>query len=129
MTYSISPLAVAASIPVGCLVAAILVVNNLRDIDTDRAAGKRTLAVRMGPEATRREYAALLALAYACPVVVWGLGLASLGALLTWVTAPVAAMLMRQVMLATGRALNPVLAGTARLCLWFALAFAAGIVV
>ena len=129
MTYSVSPLAVAASIPVGCLVAAILVVNNLRDIDTDRAAGKRTLAVRMGPEATRREYAALLALAYACPVVVWGLGLASLGALLTWVTAPVAAMLMRQVMLATGRALNPVLAGTARLCLWFALAFAAGIVV
>ena len=48
-----------ASIPMGCLISAILVVNNLRDMDTDRAAGKRTIAVRIGVKATRWEYAAL----------------------------------------------------------------------
>ena len=55
----------------GCLVTAILVVNNLRDIDTDRVAGKRTLAVRIGRGATRWEYTALIAVAYAMPVVMW----------------------------------------------------------
>ncbi len=43
----------------GLLAAAILVVNNLRDVATDRAAGKRTLAVRLGERAARAEYAAL----------------------------------------------------------------------
>ena len=55
----------------GCLVTAILVVNNLRDIDTDRAAGKRTLAVRIGKVATRWEYAALIGVAYVVPVIMW----------------------------------------------------------
>src|SRR4029079_18262843 len=64
MTGNVSALAVAASIPMGCLIAAILVVNNLRDIATDRSAGKRTLAVRIGTEATRREYEVLLLVAY-----------------------------------------------------------------
>src|SRR5690242_19806256 len=52
------------AVPVGLLAAAILVVNNLRDIDTDRHAGKRTLAVRLGRERTRGLYAAMLALAF-----------------------------------------------------------------
>jgi 1,4-dihydroxy-2-naphthoate octaprenyltransferase len=53
------------SVSVGLLIAAILVVNNVRDIDTDRRVGKRTLAVRLGRERTRRLYSALLAIAYA----------------------------------------------------------------
>ncbi|HWU86599.1 MAG TPA: 1,4-dihydroxy-2-naphthoate polyprenyltransferase, partial [Kofleriaceae bacterium] len=61
-------LAVWASIPVGALATAILVVNNLRDRATDVRAGKRTLAVRLGPRATLAEYAALLVLAYAVPL-------------------------------------------------------------
>jgi 1,4-dihydroxy-2-naphthoate polyprenyltransferase len=52
------------SIPIGLLSAAILVVNNVRDIDTDRRAGKRTLAVRLGRERTRDLYAAMIALSY-----------------------------------------------------------------
>ena len=129
MTGSVSALAVIASLPMGFLIAAILVVNNLRDIDTDRAAGKRTLAVRIGREATRREYAILLAAAYAAPLAMVVVGVAQLWVLLAWATAPLAFVLVRQVWTATERALNPVLGGTARLCLWFAAALSAGIVV
>ena len=52
------------SIPIGLLSAAILVVNNVRDIDTDRRAGKRTLAVRLGRERTRELYTAMIGLSY-----------------------------------------------------------------
>lgn len=128
MTGVVSPPAVAASLPMGCLITAILVVNNLRDIDTDRAAGKRTLAVRIGREATRREYAALLGVAYAVPLVMVFFGITEPWVLLSWATAPLAIVLVRQVRTVTERALNPVLGGTARLCLWFAIALSAGIV-
>ena len=53
------------SIPIGFLSTAILVVNNVRDIDTDRRAGKRTLAVRLGRERARRLYLALVGGAFA----------------------------------------------------------------
>jgi 1,4-dihydroxy-2-naphthoate octaprenyltransferase len=128
MTGAVSPLAVAASLPMGCLISAILVVNNLRDIDTDRAAGKRTLAVRIGREATRREYAALVAVAYAVPLATVLMGLAAPWVLLSWITAPLAMVLVRKVRTVPERALNPVLGGTARLCLWFAIALSVGIV-
>jgi 1,4-dihydroxy-2-naphthoate polyprenyltransferase len=127
MTHELTPLAVAASIPMGCLISAILVVNNLRDIETDRAAGKRTLAVRIGKEATRWEYAALLAVAYLAPLVIWVVGLSAVWPLLAWATAPLAVLLARRIWTVSGRALNPVLGGTARLCLWFAIAFAVGL--
>jgi 1,4-dihydroxy-2-naphthoate octaprenyltransferase len=128
MTHQLTKLAVLSSIPMGCLITAILVVNNLRDIDTDRAAGKMTLAVRLGRGGVRAEYALLLVLSYLTPVVVWLMGLASSWVLLSFVTAPLAVMLLRRVQQEEGRALNPVLAGTARLCLFFAVAYAVGIV-
>jgi 1,4-dihydroxy-2-naphthoate octaprenyltransferase len=111
----------------GCLIAAILVVNNLRDIKTDRAAGKRTLAVRIGDAATRREYESLLLVAYLIPPVMWLTSLASPWLLLSWVTVPMAVKLVRSVKNSAGRALNLVLAGTARLCLFYAVAFSIGI--
>ena len=52
------------AVPVGLLIAAILVVNNVRDIETDRRAGKRTLAVRLGRERTRVLFTAMVALAF-----------------------------------------------------------------
>src|SRR5262249_4219171 len=67
-------LAIAAAVPVGALATAILVVNNLRDRDTDERAGKRTLAVRLGRRGALIEYAALVAIAYVVP-----LGLAATG--------------------------------------------------
>ncbi|MFN3334059.1 MAG: 1,4-dihydroxy-2-naphthoate polyprenyltransferase, partial [Caldilinea sp.] len=65
---------VTASFVVGALVTAILVVNNYRDIDTDRRAGKRTMAVRLGRRGAQIEYAALLAFAFVLPVIMWVLG-------------------------------------------------------
>ena len=127
MTHHISQLALLASTAMGCLVTAILVVNNLRDIDTDRMAGKRTVAVRIGREATRWEYAALIAAAYAMPLLM-SLMTSQPGPLLAWATAPHAILLVRQVWHVGGRALNRVLAGTARLCLGFAITLGAGII-
>src|SRR6059058_685346 len=66
--------AFALSVPVGLLASAILVVNNVRDIDTDRRAGKRTLVVRIGRLGGRRLYAAMLALAFLAPIVIWAAG-------------------------------------------------------
>lgn len=128
MTHEVTPLALAASVPMGCLISAILVVNNLRDIDTDRAAGKRTLAVRIGREATRWEYLVLLVIAYLIPVAMAVAGMRNWWVLLALVTIPLGLMLVSQVRTLQGRSLNAVLAGTARLCLWFAVAFAAGLV-
>ena len=61
---TITPASIIASLPMGALITAILVVNNLRDIDTDRQAGKHTLAVRFGRRGARLEYTLLLAAAY-----------------------------------------------------------------
>jgi 1,4-dihydroxy-2-naphthoate octaprenyltransferase len=96
-TGLIRPQAVAASVPVGLLAVAVLVANNLRDIETDRAAGKRTLAVRLGAPATRTFYAACLTGALAAPPVMRAAGL--LGPLhwLPWLSAPVVAMLIATV--------------------------------
>src|ERR671929_1321904 len=58
-TRTVEGLAVAAAVPIGLLIVAILVVNNLRDIDGDAAVGKRTLAVLLGDRATRLFYVGL----------------------------------------------------------------------
>ena len=126
---AISALAVAAALPVGGLVTAILVVNNLRDRESDRRAGKRTLAVRMGARATRIYYATLLALAYAIPPALFAAGLAGPVALLPLASAPLALRLARTVAGSDeAPRLDAALAGTARLGLLFAALFALGIV-
>jgi 1,4-dihydroxy-2-naphthoate octaprenyltransferase len=126
-TQDLTWLAVAAALPVGCLVTAILVVNNLRDIATDRLAGKQTLAVRLGPTKTRLEYAALVAVAYLSVPVFWLSGLLSGWWWLPWLTLPLAVSLGRRVATESGPPLNRVLAGTARLQLIFGLLLAGSI--
>ena len=123
----LEPLFVAAAIPVGALTSAILVVNNLRDIPTDAAAGKRTLAVRLGRRATQREYALLLALAFAIPVSLFAAeGRVSI--LLPLLAAPIALPLLRTVQaFGEPRRLNAVLKGTARLVLVYGVLFATGL--
>ena len=118
------PLFVVAAIPMGALITGILVVNNLRDIPTDAAAGKRTLAVVLGRRATAAEFGTLLVAAFAVPVVllVAGYGIAQVLPLLS---APLAWSLLRTVRdFSEPRQLNAVLAGTARLALVFGLLFA-----
>jgi 1,4-dihydroxy-2-naphthoate octaprenyltransferase len=120
--------AFALSVPVGLLAAAILVVNNVRDVDTDRRAGKRTLAVRLGRLGARRLYAAMLLLAFLAPIVIWAAGGLSATILLALLAAPLAPPLVRTVGTRTdGAALNGALAGTGRLLAVFSLLLSAGI--
>ena len=120
----LEPLFLVAALPIGALTTAILVVNNLRDIPTDRAAGKRTLAVLLGEERTKAEYALLLAGAYAVPLALLLAG-SGVAQLLPLATAPLAAVPLRTVRrFGERRELNRALKGTARLALAFAAAFA-----
>jgi 1,4-dihydroxy-2-naphthoate octaprenyltransferase len=122
-------LSLVAAIPMGCTVTLILVVNNLRDIPTDRATGKTTLGVVMGQAGTRKWFAFLLAVALLVPVAalaleVWWGWVASL------IAAPFAVKLLRAILGCTeGRALNPVLKATARFNLLFGLLWAAALAV
>lgn len=107
---------VAAAIPVGALITAILAVNNLRDIETDRSTGKRSLAVIIGKQATRFEYAALLGPACSIPLVILISGWSSAWVLLPWLSTPLAvrnAIIVYQT--SEGPVLNRALAGTASL--------------
>jgi 1,4-dihydroxy-2-naphthoate octaprenyltransferase len=126
-TLTLEPLALVACVPVGALITAILVVNNLRDIVQDRRAGKLTLAVRLGERGAVAEYGLLLAVAYLTPIplLLSGNGMALL---LPLFCAPLALPLLR-VVRAGGdpRRLNAVLAGTARLSLVFAALLALGL--
>ena len=117
-----------AAVPIGLLVSAILVVNNLRDIGPDTRASKRTLAVAFGARFAQREYLAMLAVAYATPVVLLLVGAVRVPVLLPLLSLPLAVPLVR-VVFAPGdpRRLNPVLKGTARLQLAFAVLFAFGL--
>jgi 1,4-dihydroxy-2-naphthoate octaprenyltransferase len=126
-TLRITPLDVWASIPVGCLVTAILIVNNLRDIDTDKSVNKRTLAVVLGRRGTRVEYALCLLVAYA---VVVGLGVTGLVGAWWWLpllSLPLAAWLLRFVSRTDGRPLNQALKRTGQLHLLFGVLFAAAL--
>jgi 1,4-dihydroxy-2-naphthoate polyprenyltransferase len=120
--------AVLAAVPVGALVTAILVVNNVRDVETDRAVGKRTLAVLLGRNAARAEYALLLALAYAVPLLLWLGWQFPAWVLLPALSLPLAVRLARSVATQTGPVLNRTLAGTAQLGAIFALLFAFGLI-
>jgi 1,4-dihydroxy-2-naphthoate polyprenyltransferase len=125
--HTITSLVLWASLPVGCLVTAILIVNNLRDIDTDRRAGKMTLAVRIGRPATRAEYAACVAVAY---LVALGIGLAGMVGPWFWLpllSLPLAIWLIRFVNRTEGRPLNGALKRTGQLHLLFGVLFAAAL--
>ena len=125
----IAPLFVAAAAPVGALTTAILVVNNLRDIPTDSAAGKRTLAVMLGRRATVVEYRLLLAVAFLVPVALLVAG-RGLPVLLPLLAVPLALPLERTVRtFSEPRQLNPVLKGTARLALVHGLLLAIGLAI
>jgi 1,4-dihydroxy-2-naphthoate octaprenyltransferase len=116
-----------ASVPVGCLVTAILVVNNYRDIETDRRAGKRTLAVLLGRRGSRVEYVLLLAVAYLTPLVLL-VERRSGWVLLPLLTLPLAVRAAQALAAATdGPTLNRTLANTARLSLLFSVLFALGL--
>jgi 1,4-dihydroxy-2-naphthoate octaprenyltransferase len=117
---------VLAAVPVGTLTTAIIIVNNFRDIDTDRSAGKRTLAVMLGRRWTRVEFIAMLAIAYAVPPLFWLAG-EQAWVMLPWLTLPMAWLTVRGIYTLEGRPLNKLLAQTARLTLAYCVLFAVGL--
>ena len=123
----VPPIAIAASIPVGSIATAILVVNNLRDRETDAVAGKRTLAVRFGRRFAIAQYAGLLGLAFAVPIALAASGASGPWVLLPLLGAPLGLVCAREVAIESGRRLNATLARTAQLLLLFGVLFAAGI--
>jgi 1,4-dihydroxy-2-naphthoate polyprenyltransferase len=127
----IAALPVVLSVAIGFLSTAILVVNNVRDMDTDRRVGKNTLAVRLGRERTRRFYVALIALAYVLLPVA-----AAIGAVPWWSTAlglislPLAFRAAQPVLHRTdGPSLNGALAGTGAVLAAFSVLVTVGLII
>jgi 1,4-dihydroxy-2-naphthoate polyprenyltransferase len=120
--------AFALAVPVGLLAAAILVVNNIRDIETDRRAGKRTLAVRLGRERARTLFAATVYASYVLAPISWLFGPLRSWLLLSWLTLPVGAQVVRTVRnRLDGPSLNAALAQTGVLQLAFCMLLSAGL--
>ncbi len=113
----------------GLLITAILVVNNLRDIQTDRRSGKRTLAVMIGERGSRIEYLLLLSTAYAIPFILWLGGRSSVWVILPVFSLPLAISLTRLIWKsAGGPVLNEALASTAKLALIYSLLLSIGLI-
>jgi len=120
--------AFALAVPVGLIAAAILVVNNIRDIDTDRRAGKRTLAVRLGRDRTRTMYAAIVYIAYLLTPITWAFGPLRAWVMLPWLTLPLATGLVRTVRnRIDGTSLNRALSRSGMLQLAFCVLLSAGL--
>ncbi len=118
--------AVVAGLAPAGLATSILVVNNIRDRETDARAGKRTLAVLLGYRGSRIEFLLLLGLAYAVPIVFAATGYGLL-TLLPLVTLPLAAGVSRTLLTETGPVLNETLKRTGKLLAAHSLLFAAGL--
>jgi 1,4-dihydroxy-2-naphthoate octaprenyltransferase len=124
-TGAVDGLAVAASVPIGLLSVALLVVNNLRDIEGDAAVGKRTLAVLLGDRGTRVAFAALPAVAFG---VVAAVGVTRPWALLALLAVPLAVPPVRTVLSGgRGPALIAALQGTGLLTLVTGVLLGAGL--
>lgn len=124
---SVSSVAWWMAVPVGLIVTAILVVNNLRDLESDRKTGKHTLAVRLGERGAKIEYILLMSIAYLIVPILVTVRMAPVGALFAWLSLPIAIRTLRVVLTQTGRPLNAALAGTGQTALMFSLFFWLGL--
>jgi 1,4-dihydroxy-2-naphthoate octaprenyltransferase len=124
---SLSGLALAASVPIGFLATALLVVNNLRDIPGDTASGKRTLAVRLGDQRTRVLYVGLLVAAVVAVPLIAGLGGRPAAVLALAVTVPARRPVLAVLRGDRGPALIPVLVDTGRIQLLYGALLSLGL--
>ncbi|MCG8342706.1 MAG: 1,4-dihydroxy-2-naphthoate polyprenyltransferase [Chlorobiales bacterium] len=117
-----------AAVAPGIFSVNILLVNNIRDIDTDRKVGKMTLPARIGGGNARWLYLGLTVVAYFVPVWVWMTGY-SIWCMLAWLSIPLAIGQVRALFRSEGRALNEVLAGTGKVMTLHGALFAIGLLV
>ena len=123
-----SPVAFWLGVPMGSLGAAVLTVNNIRDLDTDALVGKRTIPVRLGRPASRLYYGLLLVIPYAVLAVMVGLDALAPPVLLALITLPLALHLFVVVLRRVdGESLNAALGKTAALLLAFGLLLSVGL--
>jgi len=115
------------AIPPGLIITAILVVNNLRDIEIDRKGGKHTMAVRLGEQGTKIQYIVCMVVAYLILIPVVGAGLIPWTTLLAWFSLPFAYQATQVVLTQKGRPLNMALAKTGQTALVFSLLFWLGL--
>lgn len=122
-------MAILAAAAVGLFITAILVVNNLRDIESDRKAGKHTLGVLLGQRGTKWEFILLLTGAYIFPFIIWIGGWEPFWILLPLLSLPLAVALAREVWYCTiDPGLNQTLSRTAKLSLIYCILLALGLV-
>lgn len=115
------------AIPSGLIITAILVVNNLRDLENDRKAGKYTLAVLLGERGTRAQYLICMLTAYLVLLLSTWLGIVPWSVLLAWLSLPLAVRTTHIVLTQKGRSLNAALAGTGQTALLFSILFWVGL--
>lgn len=118
-----------AAVAMGLLADGILSMNNLRDLETDRATGKRTIAASYGLGVARAVYAAELGLALLLPLLMVILGAASPWVLLSWAAGVPAAGLLRMAYTRRGAVLNQGLAGTGQMELMYGILLAVGLII
>lgn len=124
---SVTPAVWWMTIPPGLIITGILVVNNLRDLENDRKAGKHTLAVRFGEQGTKVQYVICMTIAYLVLTPVIGLHLIPWTTMLAWLSLPLAYQATRVVLTQKGRPLNMALAKTGQTALAFSLLFWVGL--
>ena len=117
------------AIPIGLIITAILVVNNLRDLENDRKAGKHTLAVMLGSQGVRLEYVLCLAVAYLILPILVFMKIVPAFTLLAWLSLPIALKSMRIVSTQQGGPLNAALAGTGQTALAYSVLFWLGLII
>ena len=125
---SVSSAAWWMTIPPGLIITAILVVNNLRDLENDRKARKHTLAVRLGEQGTKIQYILCMVIAYLVLIPAAWLNLIPWAALLAWLSLPLGIKSARVVLTQKGRPLNAALAGTGQAALLFSILFWVGLI-
>lgn len=124
----VTTLALAAALPTGAMSIGILVVNNLRDLEQDRIANKRTLAVRFGRTFTLTEYAAMLVITMLTPFAFWLTGWLNAWSLLTILSWPLFRNLWRQISTNSGVHLNATLGATGRTLFMYSVLLSAALI-
>ena len=127
-TDTINSLSIWMGIVMGMLSNAILVVNNLRDADTDKLSGKKTLAVRFGKKFSRVQYSILVLIPFLLPIYLWWTLENELSLLIPIFAIPISFNLIYQIFLFSGSDLNFVLIRTARFLFIFTLLLSTGLV-